>query len=406
MSFALNDMQFLHRAADGEGEVRVLQIISSLGMGGAETWLMSLVEDAEVDLPAIDFLITSGEPGHFDERMLANGCRIHYLKFDKRNVVGFAFGFRKILKENHYCAIHDHQDLLAGWHFLFGLGHLPGVRAAHFHNPFYQVRENYGVSPRRKIQLAIGRSLLGWLATDLLGTSAELLARYQVTHLLAAGQVRALSCGINLEKWQGDPAVSRESVLDELELNQDTRIVLFVGRLDYSLDAAHPQNHKNSVFALQVLAELVSMRTDVVLVMVGRNDYIKKDFEELAASMGVARNLVLTGVRDDVPRFMLAADRLLFPSRDEGLGMVAVEAQAAGLSVLASDAVPGECVVLDDKVTFLSLDKPAKEWAQQLKRLITEAHDRSLGDEPEWQTSGFNINVSADRLNRLYRHEH
>jgi len=381
-------------------ESQVLHIVSSLGVGGAESWLACLVEDAQVEFPQIDFLITNGQVGHFDQRMVQAGCRIHYLKFDRGNVAGFVSGFRRLLKTFNYLALHDHQDLLSGWHFLFGLGLLPRVRIAHFHNPIYQVQENYGVSFRRRLQLKVGRLLLRWLATDLLGTSAELLEKYRVTSLINAEHVRALSCGIDVSRWQGDPLEARSSLQQEFGLPVDARIVLFVGRLDYSIDPNHPQNHKNSAFALEVFSKLDSI--DDVLLIVGRNDYIRDEFMSLAASLGVSDRVILVGVRDDIQQFMLGADVLLFPSRGEGLGMVAVEAQASGLPVLASDAVPEECVVLNQLVTFYSLIDDADSWATELQKILVRGRGGCTGRETAWLTSGYNINVCAERLNHIY----
>ncbi|MBK6388957.1 MAG: glycosyltransferase [Saprospiraceae bacterium] len=65
----------------------------------------------------------------------------------------------------------------------------------------------------------------------------------------------------------------------------------------------------------------------------------------------------LLGLRKDIPLLMSAADVLLFPSLWEGLGMVAVEAQAAGLKVVAADNLPDEAFIikeLEEKEHFIA----------------------------------------------------
>ena len=49
--------------------------------------------------------------------------------------------------------------------------------------------------------------------------------------------------------------------------------------------------------------------------------------------------------RDDVPRLMKAMDVFIFPSKVEGFGIVTIEAQAAGLRCLISEAVPSSAYV-------------------------------------------------------------
>ena len=57
-------------------------------------------------------------------------------------------------------------------------------------------------------------------------------------------------------------------------------------------------------------------------------------------------------------------DCFVFPSRYEGLGIVAIEAQAAGLACLISDRVPCEAIVNAPVVRVLPLERSAKEWAE------------------------------------------
>ena len=82
--------------------------------------------------------------------------------------------------------------------------------------------------------------------------------------------------------------------------------------------------------------------------------------------------------------------------------MVAVEAQAAGLPVLASTAVPRECVVSKDAVMFVELDEEAGCWVKQvLERLERppldhRALNRMVAESP------FGIENSARSLRKMY----
>ncbi len=82
--------------------------------------------------------------------------------------------------------------------------------------------------------------------------------------------------------------------------------------------------------------------------------------------------------------------------------MVAVEAQSAGLPVLASSAVPRECVVIPQLVEFLPLGDPmiwleGIEAALQTGRLPTDEAARLV------RQSAFSIENSADALARIYQ---
>lgn len=70
-------------------------------------------------------------------------------------------------------------------------------------------------------------------------------------------------------------------------------------------------------------------------------------------------------MRDDIQDLMQVMDVFLFPSLYEGLGIVLIEAQASGLKCVISDTIPNDGVVTEN-VTKLSLNQPAKDWANKV----------------------------------------
>src|SRR5262249_10600114 len=87
----------------GAGELRVLQVIDSLGMGGAETWLMEVLRQFSANSAGeIDFLVTSGNAGLFDDEARRLGSRIYYLRYSRRNLGQFAAGYRRVLSTRRY----------------------------------------------------------------------------------------------------------------------------------------------------------------------------------------------------------------------------------------------------------------------------------------------------------------
>lgn len=390
---------------NGKRPFRVLQILDTLGMGGAETWLMEVLRLwSKGGFAQMDFLATSGIPGLFDEEAKELGAQIHYLRYGRTHLAKFAKQFRQVLREGDYDAIHDHQDYASGWHLLMGTGTLPAVRVTHVHNPWLHIEAHYAISPLRRLTAAVGKRLVHQLATHVCGTSREILGRYG----FHSGQrrrpaVSVVHCGFDVGRFSAPREFARKSVLREFGWPAETKIVLFAGRLDWRLELDHPKNHKNSWLALNVVRSAVARDSSVRLLMAGEGSPIQEELNQRIGDWGLRDQLRLVGVRNDVPRLMRAADVLFFPSRQEGLGMVAVEAQAAALPVLASTAVPREAVVISELYKALPLSEPLERWAGELLRLMTQPRMALDVCRSALEASPFSIENSARRLEAIYR---
>jgi glycosyltransferase involved in cell wall biosynthesis len=384
--------------------LRVLQIVGTLGMGGAETWLMELLKYWQgTGAVQMDFLLTSGKCGIFDDNARKLGAHLHYVRYGRSDLRSFMGEFRRILRDGHYDVIHDHNDYVAGWRFVMGLGVLPQVRITHVHNPWLHIDTNYAVTPFRKLSTIVGKTLVNLLATQICGTSGDILRQYDFEPgRLQRPPVAVVHCGIDVGLFNRPRDGDRAAVLHEFEWPNDAKVVLFAGRLDRALEFDHPQNHKNSWFALNVARAALETEPRLRLLMAGAGEQERQELERRIAAWGMRDKLNLIGIRRDIPRLMRAADALFFPSRQEGLGMVAVEAQATGLPVLASTAVPREAIVIPELVQSLPLSEPVDRWAEVLLDMMSAPRKPAEVYRRAMEASNFAIANSAGNLLRVY----
>ena len=122
---------------------------------------------------------------------------------------------------------------------------------------------------------------------------------------------------------------------------------------------------------------------------------MREQVEARIHELGIENSVRLLGVRQDVSKFYQALDVLMFPSTYEGLGMVAVEAQAAGLPVLASSFVPQEVVLIPELVAFLSL-RDSNGWVNALAAVSVSAEHSN--EQTRICQSGYDISDSAREL--------
>lgn len=157
-----------------------------------------------------------------------------------------------------------------------------------------------------------------------------------------ARPVEAVSCGIDLERFQPRPG-QRAAARRRFAL-PDRRTLVFVGRLD------EEKRIDESIRSLPRLLE----RHDVQLVLAGTGQR-RAALQRLAESLGVADRVYFLGFvpDEDLPLVYLAADLFVIGSVAELQSIATLEAMSTGLPVVAADALALPHLVYPDRNGYL-----------------------------------------------------
>lgn len=148
----------------------------------------------------------------------------------------------------------------------------------------------------------------------------------------------------------------------ELGISDGETVLLNVGRLSYE---------KNQVELVRLALQLKERDLEFRIVIVGHGD-LGPGLELLSERLGVAREVIFTGRRNDPQSFYRCADVFVLPSLFEGLPNAVLEAQAFGLPVIAYD-VGGNAEIIVDGRTGSVLPPPEKRrFEEAVVRLITD----------------------------------
>ncbi|RMF97814.1 MAG: colanic acid biosynthesis glycosyltransferase WcaL, partial [Candidatus Schekmanbacteria bacterium] len=160
----------------------------------------------------------------------------------------------------------------------------------------------------------------------------------------------------------------------------DELLILTVGRL------VEEKGHR---YALEALAKLRGKYKNVKYIIAGDGP-LKKDLENLAGNLGMSDAVVFLGLVSDekIIDCYNSADIFLFPSivsadgAEEGQGLVLVEAQAAGLPVVATSIGGIPETVNVDKSAYLVPEKDSDALAEKIVHLIEDPEKRmKMGEE-------------------------
>lgn len=195
---------------------------------------------------------------------------------------------------------------------------------------------------------------------------------------------------INSKQFIFDEEI-RKKIRSMQNIEDDCYIVGQVGRLSYQ---------KNQIFTLNVFKEILIHHPNTILWLIGTGEDMEK-LKKVICQLEIQDKVQFLGARQDIASLMQAMDALIFPSEYEGLGIVAVEAQAAGLKTYASTAVPIETKITD-LISYIPLSASPKKWASIMLHDLNNYQRRNR--KQEIIESGYDIEEAAKWLENFYVH--
>lgn len=369
--------------------VRVLHYIKHLESGGGETLLYNIYQNIDRSQVQFDFLVNDSKEEKLDRKISRLGGRkIVLIKkepvFTPLKILLVIIELKKMLVKGRYNIFHIHcsngQGLL--YAYIAKLANIP-VRIVHIHNT--AVDGKFVIFKRLFHELC--KKLFISSPTDYFACS-ELAANWLYTqNIVGNKQYTIIKNGIDINKFIFNSTV-REETRTKLGIN-GKKVLINIGRME-------PQ--KNQVFLLKILSRLVAIDNAYVLILIGTGS-LKTKIKELARKMALDSNIYFIEYTSQVQKYLWASDLFVLPSLHEGLGIVAVEAQAAGLKTIVSDAVPKEAYI-SKNISPLSLDIGYQGWADKI--LSINLDYKRIPRIQSIKQAGYDIKDTAMLLQEFY----
>ena len=363
-----------------EPPIRVLNLFTIMDRGGAETMVMNYYRNLDRTKIQFDFMVHRPQRGAYDDEIEGLGGRIYRMPpIYPQNFARYKKDLAQFFADHkEYKIIHAHMSELG--YFAFCEAEKKGVpiRICHAHNA--PRGWDYKMPVRQVFKKKMMNHLTHFMAC---GTeSAEWLFGKN-----SMDQVVYLRNAIDTEKfrWSNERA---EELRQAMRL-QDKLIIGHVGRF------AQQKNHS---FLIDVFKEIMKIRQDAVLVLIGEGDQ-KKAIEKKVGDLGLQSSVRFLGSRDDVNDWLQVFDVFVLPSKFEGLPVSLIEAQTAGCLCMISSEQPEEAIVTDN-VFRLSLKRSPEDWAALICRKA-EYFKRSDTAEVV-KRAGFDIVENARWLQEFY----
>ena len=356
--------------------IRVAQVIGKLKAAGVESVINNYYRHIDHNKYQFDYIIDSDSECEPPQELINMGAR-YYEVPPYQKLPQYMSALVKLFRENHYQIVHSNMNSLAV--FSLCAAKIAGVpaRICHSHSTAApgETKKNilkYLLRPFAKVfptHLCACSKLAGeWLYGK---------------HAMEQGKVTIFNNAIDTKKFAFDPDV-RVKVRKKFGLDEDAYVIGHVGRFCYQ---------KNQEFLIDVFAEVHQQNPKAVLMLVGIGETVEM-IREKVSHLGLSDSIIFTGARNDVHRLYQAMDIFVLPSRYEGLPVVGIEAQSAGLPVIFSDLITPEAKA-SPSVRFLPIDS-SQVWADEIRNTKSEIRNHDAIDQK------FNISVESSKLLSYY----
>ena len=359
--------------------MKVLHIVPDFGTGGAEkvilTYLEKTIDDPEFEFQALS--LSNNQGRLYEKYAEQKGLSIEYLG---QNIHDNSIrGRHKQIKEirqyiNNYNPeiVHIHLSIL----WMVCLATIGTKTKKIFHtlhsNP---IKTSTGKN------LYIDRLCYKLFRVTPICLNSEM--KKLADEHFKTDKTLVLPNGIDVDSYRTGAKVS---VRNEIGVDGDIFLVGHVGRF---------HKVKNHEKIIDVFNEVLKLEPNAELALVGEGN-TRESIENKCKKLGIINHVKFLGTRSDINRVMQGFDAFIFPSYYEGLGIVMIEAQAAGLHCVMSDKVPQE-VIVTSKVKTMSLEDPDAEWAKAILDI-----DGKYGD-PKCKIAIYDIDNVITKLKSFYK---
>jgi glycosyltransferase involved in cell wall biosynthesis len=292
--------------------MKVLHVITGLGVGGAELQLRSILQHSRHD----GEVLTLYNPGPVAEMIRDDGTRVTDLGMHRNSELGALRRMYRLIRDGGYDVVHAHlyrsqiYGRAAAW-----LARTPVVVSTEHSIGETHLERRRMTAGVRALYLATERASAATIAVS--ETVRDRMVKWGVN----PRRVTVIPNGLDLQRVAFDPA-ARSRIRAEFGLAENDYVIGVLGRLD---------PNKRFDLVIEAAAPLLDGKTK--LMIIGKGDE-QAHLAGVAAASGAADRIVFTGERHDVAAMLSALDLFVASSAQETFGLSVLEALANGAPAL------------------------------------------------------------------------
>jgi glycosyltransferase involved in cell wall biosynthesis len=367
--------------------IKVLQVIGSLRIGGAETVAMNLYRYIDREKFEFHYLVYGDSVGDYEGEVESLGGKVIHMK-PSRNLLTYTKALESVLYNyGPYDVIHSHLMFHNGIVLNVAKKNNIAIRVSHAHSTKDGVQAKGAL--KRLLRTTYVRIMRNYILKN---ANVFIACGYEAGCYLYGKEFYEkkgvlIKNGIDLDKYIYKPDI-RKSIQCKYSL-EGKRIYACIG---------HFEVEKNHKFLIEVFKDIIKVDSKAYLVLLGEGT-LKEEIYKLCVNSGINNNVLFTGNVDNVNEWLQAIDFILMPSLFEGFPVTLVEAQAAGVKCFVADNISQETNITG-QVQFLPLEK-REEW---IKIASLPENYRRPDNREALKKGGFSVKESMKKIEQIYTH--
>jgi len=364
-----------------EEPIRVASVIGRYIGGGVEAVTINYYRNIDKNKVQLDFICDEDSTNIPYEEIERMGGKVIIIPSYSKPFK-YHKALKRVLKEGNYKIIHSNINTLSVFSLFAAKCAGVPVRIAHSHSTTNKKEK------KKNLMKQILRPFSKVFATDYMCCS-ELAGRWLFGNKeYDKGNVYLLNNAIDLDKFKYNESL-RKKKRKELSIKDNTLVIGHIGRF---------VAQKNHDFLIDIFNEIHKKNNNSILLLAGQGP-LMEDIKNKVKELNLEDSVKFLGQRNDANELYQAFDVFLLPSLYEGLPVVGVEAQAAGLLCYLSDDMTKETKVLDI-TKFMSLNNTPEEWANNILDDVKKY--KRIDTSKEMTAKNFNIKEEAKKLEEYY----
>jgi glycosyltransferase involved in cell wall biosynthesis len=368
--------------------VRILHVIDELKLGGAQTHLATMVEQARRQDPGVQHrCISLFGSGPIASRLERAGCPVQVLEV-KADLTGHRY--RRAVRRVQ-AAIQDWPPDVVEAHLTWS--RLLGLRAARAAGIRVRVGYEQGDIYMRSLRMRVANYVLQRDAQRVVVCSSALRRWAHRTHGLDWGRLVVMHNSIDTRSFIAE----KPGVSSRFGFSPETVVFVAVGTLGTGVN-------KRFDVCIDATLKCRARGAKVGLVICGDGP-LRSALEQRVSAAGDRSAVIFLGAREDVPQILAECDAFCHGAPFEPFGIVCVEAMAAGLPTVVPDGGGIHEAVVDGVTGYVYRTLDVDDLAGKMARLASDAKLRlQMGEQArQLAVQRFDIAPYMDRLFAMYR---